>query len=75
MAFGLFLAAEAITFIAARLVESSVHTGRFNDMPPAPLCSGIVNKKPLNILSTRSWICNERTASGSIWSMSPVLST
>ena len=71
MAFGLFLTAEAITFIAARLVESSVHTGRFNGMPP-PLFLGIVNvvnKIPLNILPTRSWIYTGRTASGSIWGM------
>lgn len=54
MALGLFLAAEARTFRAARLVTGSAHTGRSTDIP-RPRCSGIVNRKPVNILPTKSY--------------------
>ena len=55
MAFGLFLAAEARTLRAARLVAGSAHTGRSTDIPRPRRCSGIVNRNPVKIFPTRSW--------------------
>lgn len=55
IALGLFLAAEASTFKAARLVEGSAHTGRSTGIP-RPRCSGIVNRKPVKIFPTKSCV-------------------
>lgn len=53
IALGLFLAADARTLRAARLVAGSAHTGRSTAIP-RPLCSGIVKRKPVKILPTKS---------------------
>lgn len=57
MAFGLFRAAEARTFRAARLVAGSAHTDRSTDIPRLTprRCSGIVKRNPVKIFPTRSW--------------------